>query len=466
MYLFVFLNKNKFTEYKQKNKIMNSDSLFAVSPVDGRYRKQTEGLRMYFSEFALIKYRFHVEVEYFIALTNILPQLSFFKDHVLLRELRSKVEMFDEADAERVKAIEKITNHDVKAVELFMRELMPDYPQKEFIHFALTSFDTDGMARPLMLKASHEDILLPLLFRLIGVLKDGVHQWWDIPMLAHTHGQPASPTLLGKEINVFVERLESQIKLLQTIPWSAKFGGANGNLNAHYLAYPHIDWHAFADQFVSGLGLVRTQTTTQIEPGDNLAAYCHAWERINTILIDFVRDMWTYIMLEYFKQKLKDTETGSSTMPHKINPIDFENGEGNLGLANAMLNHFAAKLPISRLQRDLSDSTVIRNMGVPLGHMLIAYNSILKGIGKVEVNISKINEDLDNNWAVVSEAYQTILRREMYPNAYDVLKDLTRTGEKITKDVLHAFVDSLRVNQSIKDELKAITPWTYTGVVQ
>ena len=444
---------------------MSSDSLFAVSPVDGRYRKQTEDFRMYFSEFALIKYRFYVEVEYFIALTNILPQLASFKDHVLLRELRRKVDMFNEADAERIKAIEKIINHDVKAVELFMRELMSDYPEKEFIHFALTSFDTDGMARPLMLKHAHEKIALPSLLTVILWLQKHVLQWWDIPVLAHTHGQPASPTFLGKEIKVFVERLEAQIVLLQQIPWSGKFGGANGNLNAHYVAYPHINWHAFADQFVSDLGLVRTKTTTQIESYDNLAAYCHAWMRINTILIDFTRDMWAYIHKDYIKQKPNPKETGSSTMPHKINPIDFENGEGNLGLANAILDHLAAKLPISRLQRDLSDSTVIRNMGVPLAHILIANNSILKGMNKIEVNIIKIDEDLNNNWAVISEAYQTILRREMYPNAYDILKDLTRTGEKITKRTLHAFVNSLNVNKAVKKELKAITPWNYVGVV-
>jgi len=443
------------------------DSLYAVSPIDGRYASQTDCLTIYFSEYALIKHRFKVEAEYVIALIDILPQLERFKNHDIniIEFLRTRAEVFNISDAKRVKEIEKVTNHDVKSVEVFMRELLHDYPkEREFIHFALTSFDTDGMARPLMLKHSHEKIMLPLLINVLTSLEEAVQKWDHIPMLAHTHGQPASPTFVGKEIKVFVERIKGQMNQLQSIPSSAKLGGATGNLNAHYVAYPDINWHKFADKFVEGLGLARTQVTTQIEPNDNLAAYCHAWVRINNILIDFVCDMWTYIMLEYFKQIPKAGEVGSSTMPNKINPLDFENAEGNLGFANAMLEHFAEKLTKSRLQRDLSDSTVVRNMGVPLAHMVIAFNSILKGMKKTEVNTMKIDEDLENNWAVISEAIQTILRREAYPNAYDVLKKLTRTGEKITKETLHAFIDSLDVSDPIKAELKAITPWNYTGV--
>jgi len=440
-----------------------SDPLTAISPVDGRYAKVTQPLAEYFSEYGLIKYRFRVETNYFVALLDILPQLQHFRNHPNVAILLRRAQELSLDDAQRVKTIEDKINHDVKSVEEFMRELLVDYPnEREFIHFALTSFDTDGMARPWMLRDAHTKVMMPLFTEVLETLEE--LQNWNFPMLARTHGQPASPTILGKEMMVFVERIKAQRIPLEIIPWSAKFGGANGNLNAHHVAYPQIDWRDFADKFVDSLGLVRTQVTTQIEPYDNLAAYCQAWMRINTILIGFARDMWTYIMLEYMKQKPKDDEVGSSTMPHKVNPIDFENAEGNLGYANAILDHFANKLPISRLQRDLTDSTVIRNMGVPLAHMMIAFKSLLKGIKKIGVNELKINEDLENNWAVISEAIQTILRRECYPNAYDVLKKLTRTGEKITQKSLHDFIDTLEVSDDVKIELKEITPWNYTGI--
>ncbi|MEI7557404.1 MAG: adenylosuccinate lyase [bacterium] len=443
---------------------MSSFQLTAVSPIDGRYGSQTEPLIEYFSEYALIKYRFTVEARYLLNLVEILPQLMPLRKSEFVSSLERKIKMFSLHDAERVKEIEKVTNHDVKSVEIFMRELLHEYPKEcEFIHYALTSFDTDGIARPLMLKDAHERVMSRLLSDVLSSMEDAIKKWSDIPMLARTHGQPASPTFLGKEIKVFAERVKGQIKLMNQIPWSAKFGGANGNLNAHYVAYRDINWIDFADQFVASLGLVRTKVTTQIEPNDNLAAYCDAWKRINNILIDFVRDIWTYIMLEYLKQKPKDGEVGSSTMPHKVNPIDFENAEGNLGWANAMFEHLADKLTKSRLQRDLSDSTVVRNMGVPLAHTIIAFKAILKGMTKIEVNAFKIYGDLTDNWAVVSEAIQTILRREGYPSSYDVLKQLTRTGEKITKEHLHAFIDGLDVDESIRIELRSITPWNYTG---
>ncbi len=444
---------------------MDLTSLSAVSPVDGRYANTTASLREYFSEFALIKYRFAIEATYFIALVDRLPQLAHFRDYSAISELRKRIPLFSLDNAQCVKDIEKEINHDVKSVENYMRDLLVDYPEeREFIHFALTSFDTDGMARPLMLKDAHINVIKPLLMDVLVSLDAMAKKWHTLPMLAHTHGQPASPTTLGKEINVFIQRLNNQIVLLDAIPWSAKFGGATGNLNAHYVAYPDIDWHAFADSFITSLGLVRTKVTTQIEPYDNLAAYCHALMRINTILIDFVRDIWTYIMLEYLKQKPKLGEVGSSTMPHKVNPIDFENAEGNLGFANAMLDHFAAKLPISRLQRDLSDSTVIRNMGVPLAHMMIAFNAILKGNSKIDVNSAAIDADLGENWAVLAEPIQIVLRREKYPNAYEALKKLTRTGQKVSLEQLHAFIESLDIRPEVKEELKCLTPWNYIGV--
>ncbi|MEI8009197.1 MAG: adenylosuccinate lyase [bacterium] len=441
-------------------------NLTAISPVDGRYGKQTELLSPFFSEFGLIHYRFIVEAKYLIALVGILPELKQIKDTSIIDSLQREMAIFSLDDAQQVKTIEETTNHDVKSVEVFMRDLLHGYPKElEFIHFALTSFDTDGMARPLMLKHAHEQVIVPLFMNVLHSLEVAAQQWQHVVMLARTHGQPASPTYMGKEIMVFVERLKGQIKQFETIPWSAKLGGATGNLNAHYVAYPNIDWHTFSTEFVASLELVRTPLTTQIEPNDNLAAYCHNWVRINNILIDFVRDIWGYIMLEYLKQKPKSGEVGSSTMPHKVNPIDFENAEGNLGFANAMLEHFASKLTISRFQRDLSDSTVVRNVGVPLAHDIISFNSILKGMKKIEINLKKINQDLDDNWAVISEAIQTILRREGYPNPYDALKELTRTGEKITKDSLHMFIDLLDVRDPVKLELKEITPWNYTGVV-
>ncbi len=441
------------------------NNLTAISPIDGRYGKQTELLSPFFSEFGLIHYRFIVEAKYLIALIDILPELEQVKGTPLVESLQRKIAIFCLDDAQQVKTIEETTNHDVKSVEVFMRDFLHEYPKElEFIHFALTSFDTDGMARPLMLKHAHEQVILPLFMNVLHSLEVAAQQWQHVVMLARTHGQPASPTYMGKEIMVFVERLKGQLKQFDTIPWSAKLGGATGNLNAHYVAYPNIDWHTFSTEFVASLELVRTPLTTQIEPNDNLAAYCHNWVRINNILIDFVRDIWGYIMLEYLKQKPKSGEVGSSTMPHKVNPIDFENAEGNLGFANAMFEHFASKLTISRFQRDLSDSTVVRNMGVPLAHDIISFNSILKGMKKIEINLKKINQDLDDNWAVIAEAIQTILRREGYPNPYDALKELTRTGEKITKDSLHTFIDSLDVRDPVKLELKEITPWNYTGV--
>lgn len=444
---------------------MDLNSLTAVSPIDGRYRKQTESLDEYFSEFALIKYRFMIEVLYFIELTRILPQLNHFKDHQVLNDLLTRVVSFNEQDALRVKEIESKTNHDVKSVEIFMRELMVDYPEeREFIHFGLTSFDVDGMARPLMLKEAHDKIILPALQEVKLCLMHLYHDWNGIVLLARTHGQPASPTRLGKEMYVFEERFDSQLNYLRNVIHSAKFGGATGNFNAHHVAYPDINWKSFAHDFVQKLGLIRTSTTTQIEPYDNVATYCNTMKQINTILIDFCRDMWTYIMLEEIKQKPKDGEFGSSAMPHKVNPIDFENAEGNLGFANAIFTHLADKLPISRLQRDLSDSTVIRNMGVPLAHTLIALKAIKKGLGKVTPNTDKINANLSDNWAVIAEAIQTILRREGFPSSYDTLKELTRTGEKITEDALHKFIETLDVNDEVKTELKALTPWNYTGI--
>jgi len=450
---------------------MELNSLTAVSPVDGRYRKQTEQLAEYFSEFALIKYRFKIEVEYFIALTEILPQLYHLQNHHLIEDLRLRVDMFDQGVAKRIKDIESKINHDVKSVEVYLRELLASYPvEREFVHFGLTSFDVDGMARPLMLKEAHEKILMPSLLAVVHQIDRYADDTIDVPMMAFTHGQPASPTYLGKEFLVFKCRLDDEIEYLKQVRHSAKFGGATGNFNAHYVAYPDIDWGEFATKFIEKLGMKRNRLTTQIEPYDHFAAYCHALFRINTTLIDFCRDVWEYIKMEYFIQQPKKGEVGSSAMPHKINPIDFENAEGNLGFANAMFDHFAAKLPISRLQRDLSDSTVIRNAGMPLAHILISHQAIIKGMTKLRVgskpniNFTMIAADLEKNWAVVAEAIQTILRREGYPSSYDTLKDLTRTGEKITKETIHVFIDTLDVSMEVKLELKAISPSNYTGV--
>jgi len=447
---------------------MNNE-LNAISPIDGRYRKTVDKLAAYFSEGAIIRYRVLVEVEYFIALCELpLPQLRKF-DSSLFPELRSFYNEFRQEDAIRVKMIEKETNHDVKSIEYFLAEKfvelnIPEY--KDFIHFGLTSQDINNTAFPLALKHSFIEVYKPLLDEILTNLKTKSREWKKIPMLARTHGQPASPTMLGKEIHVFVERLEKQIALLETIPSSAKFGGATGNFNAHHVAYPRINWIKFADEFVRDrLGLERLRTTTQIEHYDNLAAFFDNLKRINTILIDLTRDFWTYISMEYFKQKVKKGEVGSSTMPHKVNPIDFENSEGNLGMANAIFEHLSAKLPVSRLQRDLTDSTVIRNIGVPLAHSMIAFKSLLKGLDKLVLNEPKLNKDLDDNWAVITEAIQTILRREKYPEPYETLKDLSRGKDGITKTSIHDFINKLKVSKKIKDELKAITPENYIGMI-
>jgi adenylosuccinate lyase len=447
---------------------MNNE-LNAISPIDGRYRKSVDKLAAYFSEGAIIRYRVLVEVEYFIALCELpLPQLRKF-DSSLFPELRSFYTEFRQEDAIRVKMIEKETNHDVKAIEYFLIEKFSELKISEyqdFIHFGLTSQDINNTAFPLALKHAFIEVYKPILDEILSNLKSKSREWKKIPMLARTHGQPASPTTLGKEINVFVERLEKQIALLETIPSSAKFGGATGNFNAHHVAYPKINWIKFADEFVKErLGLERLRTTTQIEHYDNLAAFFDNLKRINTILIDLTRDFWTYISMDYFKQKVKKGEVGSSTMPHKVNPIDFENSEGNLGIANAIFEHLSAKLPVSRLQRDLTDSTVIRNIGVPLAHSMIAFKSLLKGLDKLVLNESKLKTDLDENWAVITEAIQTILRRENYPNPYEALKDLTRGKEGITKKSIHNFIDKLKVPKKVKEELKAITPENYIGMI-
>ena len=447
---------------------MNNE-LNAISPVDGRYRKSVEKLSSYFSEAAIIRYRILVEVEYFIALCELpLPQLKKFNSD-LFPDLRSLYTEFRPEDAIRVKMIEKETNHDVKAIEYFLKEKFDELKIsgfKEFIHFALTSQDINNTAFPLALKHAFIEVYKPLLDEILSNLRSKSREWKKVPMLARTHGQPASPTSLGKEIHVFTERLEKQIALLETIPSSAKFGGATGNFNAHHVAYPRINWIKFADEFVKeSLGLERLRTTTQIEHYDNLAAFFDNLKRINTILIDLSRDIWSYISMEYFRQKVKKGEVGSSTMPHKVNPIDFENAEGNLGLANAIFEHLSAKLPVSRLQRDLTDSTVIRNIGVPLAHSMIAFRSLQKGLDKLVLNESKLNKDLDENWAVITEAIQTILRRENYPNPYEALKELSHGKEGITKKSIHAFIDKLKVSKKVKDELKAITPENYVGIV-
>ncbi|HCC70421.1 MAG TPA: adenylosuccinate lyase [Bacteroidales bacterium] len=446
---------------------MDLNKLTAISPIDGRYRDRVKNLAGYFSEYGLIKYRLKSEVEYFIALSNIpLPQLKGFKtDNCIL--LRSLYQNFNISDATRVKDIEKVTNHDVKAVEYYLKEKFHELKLgewTEFIHFGLTSQDINNTAIPLSVKECSEQVFVPLLLKLISELNKLAEEWSGIPMLARTHGQPASPTRLGKEIEVFARRLEIQAEGFKSVPWSAKFGGASGNMNAHYIAYPEIDWDNFADRFVNeDLGLQRSKPTTQIDHYDNFAALLDASRRINTILIDFCRDIWLYISFEYFKQRISKNEVGSSAMPHKVNPIDFENAEGNLGIANSVLGHLSEKLPVSRLQRDLTDSTVLRNTGVPFAHTHIAILSILKGLGKLIVNRDKIEYDLDNNWAVVAEAIQTILRREGYPRPYETLKELTRTNSRITRESLNDFIENLNVKDSVKEELKAITPFNYTG---
>ena len=448
---------------------MTLDTLTAISPIDGRYRSKTESLAAYFSEYALIRYRVRVEIEYFITLCELpLPQLAGF-DHALFEKLRDIYRNFSEADAQRVKDIEKITNHDVKAVEYFIKEEFDKIggleAYKEFIHFGLTSQDINNTSVPLSLKEALHDVYYPQLQELISQLTTYAEEWKDVPMLAKTHGQPASPTRLGKEIMVFVYRLTEQLKSLKACKLTAKFGGATGNFNAHHVAYPSYDWNAIGDKFVSEkLGLEREQYTTQISNYDCLAAVFDALRRINTIIIDLDRDFWMYISMEYFKQKIKAGEVGSSAMPHKVNPIDYENSEGNLGLANAYLQFLAMKLPVSRLQRDLTDSTVLRNIGVPLGHSIIAIQSTLKGLRKLILNQDKINADLDNTWAVVAEAIQTILRREGYPHPYEALKALTRTNKKMTEETIHDFIKTLNVSEDVKAELMAITPHNYTGM--
>lgn len=448
---------------------MDLDILTAVSPIDGRYRGKTEPLAPYFSEYALMKYRIRVEIEYFITLCELpLPQLAAF-DHALFPTLRKIYESFSEEDASRVKDIEKVTNHDVKAIEYFIKERFDAIGGldafKEFIHFGLTSQDINNTSFPLMFKDALERVYYPLLQELIDQLNAYAEEWKDIPMLAKTHGQPASPTRLGKEIRVFAYRLEQQRDLLKACPITAKFGGATGNFNAHHVAYPGYDWKTFGNRFVSEkLGLEREQFTTQISNYDSLGAAFDALKRINTIVIDLDRDFWQYVSMEYFKQKIKAGEVGSSAMPHKVNPIDFENSEGNLGMANAIFAHLSQKLPVSRLQRDLTDSTVIRNIGVPLGHTIIAFESTLKGLRKLLLHQESINADLDNCWAVVAEAIQTILRREAYPHPYEALKALTRTNQAITQESISHFIDSLDVNETIKTELRAITPHNYTGI--
>ena len=447
---------------------MNLTQLNAISPIDGRYRNKIETLTNYFSEEALIKYRVRVEIEYFIALCEIpLPQLADFNIN-LFDDLRTIYINFSTEDAQKIKDIEKVTNHDVKAVEYFIKEQFDGLglqKYKEFIHFGLTSQDINNTAIPLSIKEAINEVYIPNYFSLLEKLQELVIEWKAVSMLARTHGQPASPTRLGKEIDVFVVRLQEQFNLLNDIPSAAKFGGATGNFNAHKVAYPKIDWKAFGSEFVQEkLGLQHSFPTTQIEHYDHMAALFDCLKRINTIIIDLDRDFWTYVSMDYFKQKIKKGEVGSSAMPHKVNPIDFENSEGNLGIANAIFEHLSAKLPISRLQRDLTDSTVLRNVGVPFGHTIIGFTSTLKGLNKLLLNKEKFEQDLENNWAVVAEAIQTILRREAYPNPYEALKGLTRTNEKINQKSIADFIDTLEVSSEIKTELKAITPSNYTGI--
>lgn len=447
---------------------MELSKITAISPVDGRYRAASEPLEDYFSEYALIRYRVLVEIEYFIALCELpLPQLNDVKRDKF-ETLRDIYREFSVDDALKVKDIEKTTNHDVKAVEYFIKGKMEALglgASKEFVHFGLTSQDINNTATPYSLRDASHDVYYPLLEELIAKLNSLAKEWEAIPLLARTHGQPASPTKLGKEILVFVERLNKQVDLLRAIPSPAKFGGATGNFNAHVAAYPEIDWIAFANHFVNDiLRLDRSQITTQIEHYDNIAAIFDNFKRINTILIDFSRDIWTYVSMEYFKQRIKEGEVGSSAMPHKVNPIDFENAEGNLGMANAIFEHLSSKLPVSRLQRDLTDSTVLRNMGVPIAHTIIAFKSIMKGLNKLIINVEAINNDLESNWAVVAEGIQTILRRENYPAPYEALKALTRTNKPITKEDIKEFINHLDVSHSVKEELRRLSPQTYTGV--
>lgn len=445
---------------------MNLEALTAISPIDGRYREQVKGLAPYFSEFALIKYRVLVEVEYFIALCELpLPELKDF-DRTKFAELRGIYEDFNPKNAAEIKETEKITNHDVKAVEYFLKKHFSEIESySEFIHFGLTSQDINNTSVPMMLRDALQKEVIPAIKDLISSLKKQSQEWKDIPMLARTHGQPASPTRLGKELMVFVERLEKQVEQVEAVPFSAKFGGATGNFNAHHITYPEIDWIRFANDFVEKkLGLKRSQFTTQIEHYDNLASLFDGLKRINTILIDLSRDIWQYISMNYFTQRIKEGEVGSSAMPHKVNPIDFENAEGNLGVANSLFEHFSAKLPISRLQRDLTDSTVLRNVGVPISHTFLALKAIQKGLGKLQLNEVAINNDLDENWAVLAEAIQTILRREGYPKPYEALKDLTRKNEKITSKTLSEFIDGLNVNEEVRKKLRELTPFNYTGI--
>jgi adenylosuccinate lyase len=444
------------------------NSLNAISPIDGRYRRQVDMLGANFSEAALIRYRVRVEIEYFIALCELpLPQLASF-DKSLYPQLRDIYNNFTDDDALEVKEIEKTTNHDVKAVEYFIKRRFDKYgiqDYKEFVHFGLTSQDINNTSVPLSLKESHEETYMPMLKKVLSLIEEKAYEWKDIPMLAHTHGQPASPTTLGKEMMVFAYRLKRQMEYFDSIPFSAKFGGATGNLNAHIVAYPEIDWVAFANNFVANsLGLERQQYTTQIENYDNMAAYYDNCKRINVILIDLCRDIWSYVSMEYFKQKIKEGEVGSSAMPHKVNPIDFENAEGNLGIANAVFEHLSHKLPISRLQRDLTDSTVSRNVGVPIAHSLIAFKSIEKGLGKLLLNEAAIERDLENNWPVVAEAIQTILRSIGYPNPYETLKNLTRTNTKVNAETIATFIDTLDIDDAMKARLKTITPHNYLGI--
>ena len=452
---------------------MDNYSLMAVSPIDGRYASKAAPLREYFSEFALIRNRVRVEIEYFIALCSIpLPQLSNFGEGTgktreeLFAALRDIYRNLTPEEASRVKEIEKVTNHDVKAVEYFIKEhfkALEITPWQEFVHFGLTSQDINNTSQPIMLKEALENEYMPRLQEILSILRADALEWKDVTMLARTHGQPATPTRMGKEIEVFIARLEEQIRQLSQLTYPAKFGGATGNMNDHKIAYPDIDWPSFADSFVSSLGLKRSCPTTQIEHYDNLAAIFDCMRRINTILIDLCRDVWTYISMEYFRQKVAKNEVGSSAMPHKVNPIDFENAEGNLGMADAVLTFLSMKLPVSRLQRDLTDSTVLRNVGVPFAHCLISFASLKKGLGKLILNREAIDADLHRNWAVVAEALQTILRRENYPNPYETLKNLTRTGAAIDEDTIARFVESLDVPEKVKEELRAVTPWNYTG---
>ena len=446
---------------------MNLSSLTAISPIDGRYRAKAEQLDLYFSEFALIRYRVKVEVEYFIALCKIpLPQLSSV-DNNKLEDLRKIYENFSIENAQHIKEIESVTNHDVKAVEYFLKEKFDDmglHQYKEFIHFGLTSQDINNTSIPMSIKDALHNVYMPLIDDMLSILERYASEWNEVPMLARTHGQPASPTRLGKEIHVFTYRLREQLQILANIPISGKFGGATGNFNAHLTAYPEYDWRAFANSFLQeSLGIKREQWTTQISNYDNLAALFDALRRINTIILDLDRDIWQYISLNYFKQKIKAGEVGSSAMPHKVNPIDFENSEGNLGIANAIFSHLATKLPVSRLQRDLTDSTVLRNIGVPLGHTVIAISSTIKGLNKLILNEEAINDDLDNMWSVVAEAIQTILRREGYEKPYETLKALTRTNEKVNSESIANFIDTLNVSDAVKNELKKLTPHNYTG---